>query len=460
MLKPATTWFAQRGWDVAPFQRAAWEAFLAGKDGLIHSPTGSGKTLAAIVGPLLERLAEPESSEDTDPIRVIWITPLRALASDTAAALREAVEALGVPFSVALRTGDTSSAEKTKQRKKLALHFGHDSGVPDVVADPQGSAGAIQRPSRCVCDEWHELLASKRGVQTDLALSRLRNLAPKLRVWGVSATLGNVQEAAQALVGPDRPPPELVRGTAEKTIEVECLLPEKVERLAWSGHIGVRLVPLVLERIRQATSTIIFTNTRAQAEIWYRALVLAAPDLLTEIALHHGSLERELRDRVESMLKGEDGGLRCVVSTSSLDLGVDFSPVDQVIQIGSPKGVARLLQRAGRSGHQPGAVSRILGVPTHAMEILEFAAARAAIERGELESRTPLDKPLDVLVQHLVTAAMADGFREEELKAEVRGSWSYRNLTDDEWQWAMQFVRHGGDALSVYPEFSRNCLQG
>ena len=128
---------------------AAWEAFLAGKDGLIHSPTGSGKTLAAIVGPLLERLAEPESSEDTDPIRVIWITPLRALASDTAAALREAVEALGVPFSVALRTGDTSSAEKTKAPQETALHFGHDPGVPDVVADPPRSAGAIQRPSRC-----------------------------------------------------------------------------------------------------------------------------------------------------------------------------------------------------------------------------------------------------------------------------------------------------------------------
>ena len=455
MLKPATTWFAQRGWDVSPFQRAAWEAFLAGKDGLIHSPTGSGKTLAAIVGPLLERLADPESSEDTDPIRVIWITPLRALASDTAAALREAVESLGVPFSVALRTGDTSSAEKTKQRKKLPSILVTTPESLTLLLTHQEVLEQFKGLRAVVCDEWHELLASKRGVQTDLALSRLRNLAPKLRVWGVSATLGNVQEAAQALVGPDRPPPELVRGTAEKTIEVECLLPEKVERLAWSGHIGVRLVPLVLERIRQATSTIIFTNTRAQAEIWYRALVLAAPDLLTEIALHHGSLERELRDRVESMLKGEDGGLRCVVSTSSLDLGVDFSPVDQVIQIGSPKGVARLLQRAGRSGHQPGAVSRILGVPTHAMEILEFAAARAAIERGELESRTPLDKPLDVLVQHLVTAAMADGFREEELKAEVRGSWCYRNLTDDEWRWAMQFVRHGGDALSVYPEFSR-----
>ncbi|MEC7385826.1 MAG: DEAD/DEAH box helicase, partial [Planctomycetota bacterium] len=283
MLKPATTWFAQKGWDVSPFQRMAWEAFLAGKDGLIHSPTGSGKTLAAIIGPLLERLAEAESSQDTDPIRVIWITPLRALASDTAAALREAVEALGVPFSVALRTGDTSSAEKTKQRKKLPSILVTTPESLTLLLTHQEVLEQFKGLRAVVCDEWHELLASKRGVQTDLALSRLRNLAPNLRVWGVSATLGNVHEAAQALVGPNRPPPELVRGRAEKTIEVECLLPEKVERLAWSGHIGVRLVPLVLERIRQATSTMIFTNTRAQAEIWYRALVLAAPDLLTEL---------------------------------------------------------------------------------------------------------------------------------------------------------------------------------
>ena len=352
MLKPATTWFSERGWDVAPFQRLAWESFLAGKDGLIHSPTGSGKTLAAIVGPLLERLAEAEPSEGPDPIRVIWITPLRALAADTAAALREAVEGLDVPFSVALRTGDTSAAEKTKQRKKLPSILITTPESLTLLLTHHEVLEQFKGLRAVVCDEWHELLGSKRGVQTDLGLSRLRKLAPKLRVWGVSATLGNIQEAAQALVGPDRPPPEMVRGTSEKTIEVECLLPEKVERLAWSGHIGVRLVPLVLERIRQANSTIIFTNTRAQAEIWYRALVLAAPDLLTEIALHHGSLERELRDRVESMLKGDDGGLRCVVSTSSLDLGVDFSPVDQVIQIGSPQG-CRTIVATGRTVWAP-----------------------------------------------------------------------------------------------------------
>ena len=166
MLTPATTWFAQRGWDVSTFQRVAWEAFLAGKDGLIHSPTGSGKTLAAIVGPLLERLAESESSEDTDPIRVIWITPLRALASDTAAALREAVEALGVPFSVALRTGDTTSAEKTKQRKKLPSILVTTPESLTLLLTHQEVLEQFKGLRAVVCDEWHELLASKRGVQT------------------------------------------------------------------------------------------------------------------------------------------------------------------------------------------------------------------------------------------------------------------------------------------------------
>ena len=455
MLNPATTWFDEQGWRVAPFQKKAWESFLQGKDGLIHSPTGSGKTLAAIIGPLLERISEGGECDEDDPIRVVWITPLRALASDTASALQEAVDALKVPFSVALRTGDTSASEKAKQRKRLPSILVTTPESLTLLLTHHEVVEQFRGLRAVVCDEWHELLSSKRGVQTDLALGRLRNLAPKLRVWGISATLGNVDEAAQALAGPIRPPPELVQGTTEKTIKVECVLPDKVERLSWSGHIGVRLVPMVLERVLEARSTIIFTNTRAQAEIWYRALVLAAPDLLTQFALHHGSLERKLRDRVESMLKGDDGGLRCVVSTSSLDLGVDFSPVDQVIQIGSPKGVARLLQRAGRSGHQPGAISRIIGVPTHAMEILEFAAARTAIQNGTLESRKPIEKPLDVLVQHLVTSAMAEGFIESELKEEVRGSWSYRNLSDEEWSWAMQFVRRGGEALAVYPEFSR-----
>lgn len=453
--KALTNWYASRGWTVFDFQRRAWEAYLHGRDGLIFSPTGTGKTFAAWLGPVLERLAEGPDGAGADPIRVVWITPLRALANDTAMALQESADALGLGWTVETRTGDTASSMKARQRKRLPTA---------LVTTPESLTILLTYPEtfqqlkglRCVvCDEWHELLSTKRGVQAELALARLRGCAPALRVWGVSATLGNLETAARVLVGPDRAAPEMVRGSADKPIGIECLLPESVERYPWAGHIGTALVRPVVERIRSAESTLVFTNTRAQAEIWFRAIVRASPDLIGRVALHHGSLERDLRDTVERMLKGEDGGLKCVVSTSSLDLGVDFAPVDQVIQIGSPKGVARIVQRAGRSGHRPGAPSRIVGVPTHAFEMIEFAAVRDAVERGELESRAPIAKPLDVLVQHLVTAAMAEGFDEDVLKAEVRSTWAFRDLSDQEWAWAMDFVRRGGEALTVYPEYAR-----
>jgi ATP-dependent Lhr-like helicase len=454
-----TDWYTARGWTVFDFQRRAWEAYLDGRDGLIFSPTGTGKTFAAWLGPVLERLAEEPvgrgGGDLADPIRVVWITPLRALANDTAMALQESADALGLRWTVETRTGDTASSMKALQRKRLPTA---------LVTTPESLTILLTYPEtlqqlkglRCVvCDEWHELLSTKRGVQAELALARLRGCAPALRVWGVSATLGNLETAARVLVGPDRAAPEMVRGSADKPIGIECLLPESVERYPRAGHIGTALVRPVVERIRAAESTLVFTNTRSQAEIWFRAIVRASPDLIGRVALHHGSLERDLRDTVERMLKGQDGGLKCVVSTSSLDLGVDFAPVDQVIQIGSPKGVARIVQRAGRSGHRPGALSRIVGVPTHAFEMIEFAAVRDAVERGELESRAPIAKPLDVLVQHLVTAAMAEGFDEDALKAEVRSTWAFRDLSDTEWAWAMDFVRRGGEALTVYPEYAR-----
>ncbi len=452
---PVASWFATRGWTVFDFQRQAWDAYAAGRDGLIHSPTGTGKTFAAWLGPVIERLAEGSSGREPDPVRVVWITPLRALASDTAKALQDSVDALGLNWTIETRTGDSSSSAKARQRKRLPTALVTTPESLTILLTYPETAAQL-RGLRCVvCDEWHELMATKRGVQAELAIARLRTLAPALRVWGVSATLGNLPEAARTLVGSQAPDPVMVRGRAAKPIEVECLLPDRIERYPWAGHIGTTLVQQVIARITQASSTLLFTNTRSQAEIWFRALIRASPDLIGGIALHHGSLDRELRDQVERMLKGEDGGLRCVVSTSSLDLGVDFAPVDQVIQVGSPKGVARIIQRAGRSGHQPGAVSRIVGVPTHAFELIEFSAVRRAIERGELESRPPIHKPLDVLVQHLVTAAMADGFDESALLAEVRSTWAYRDLTDTEWSWAMDFVRRGGPALTVYPDYAR-----
>lgn len=456
------SWFDSRGWDVFSFQRAAWGAYLDGRDALIHSPTGSGKTYAAWLGAVIERLGEEDPKPVVsgkkvlpEPIRVVWVTPLRALAGDTTKALQESVDELGLNWSVEMRTGDTSSSVKARQRKRLPTALVTTPESLTILLTYAETAKQLKKVRLVVCDEWHELMSSKRGVQAELAIARLRSLSPDLRVVGVSATLGNLNEAARCLVGSTRPAPVMVRGKEEKPIEVECVLPDSIERYPWAGHIGTTLVGKVIERIEGACSTLLFTNTRAQAEIWFRAILRASPDLIGRLALHHGSLERELRDTVERMLKGEDGGLRCVVSTSSLDLGVDFAPVDQVIQVGSPKGVARMVQRAGRSGHRPGETSRIVGVPTNAFELIEYAGVRDAIEAGELESRRPLEKPLDVLVQHLVTAAMADGFDEDALRDEVRSTWAFRDLSDKEWSWAMDFVRSGGEALTVYPEYSR-----
>ena len=352
---------------------------------------------------------------------------MRALANDLLTTLRAPVEFFELPWSVEARTGDTSQTIRQRQRERLPTA---------LVTTPESLTLLLSYPEaeeqfrtlRCVVvDEWHELLSTKRGVQTELALARLRKWNPQLCTWGLSATLANVEQAAEVLMGSPSPLCRLIAGESIKRIEIETILPEEIERFPWSGHLGVRLLPQVINRIERARTTLVFTNTRSQCEIWFRELLHARPDWAAEIAVHHGSLDRDLRAYVEDRLR--DGTLRCVVCTSSLDLGVDFSPVEQVIQVGSPKGIARLLQRAGRSGHQPGAVSKVICVPTHAFELVEYAAAREAAAHRRLEPRDPLAKPLDVLTQHLVTAACAGGFVESELFDEVRTTHAYRDLT-------------------------------
>lgn len=258
-------------------------------------------------------------------------------------------------------------------------------------------------------------------------------------------------------MGPDGDP-VMIRGVAAKRIEVETLLPEDSVRYPWAGHIGLTLLDRVIEKVESAGTTLLFTNTRSQAEIWFSSMLRRRGDLVGRIAIHHGSLDRGIRDRVEELLRAGRGAtsvLRCVVCTSSLDLGVDFLPVDQVIQVGSAKGVARLMQRAGRSGHRPGAVSRVVCVPSHALELAELSAAREAIESGRIESRPPVRAPMDVLVQHLVTLAAGGGFDEAAARAEVQGTAAYERLSDSEWAWAMGFVRAGGPALTAYPDYAR-----
>ena len=462
-------WFRRRGWEPFGFQRAAWAAYSAGESGLIHASTGTGKTLAAFLGPVLEALDESGRAEvregpgkgitraltdlgSPEPLRVLWVTPLRALSADTALSLEAPLHPLGLNWDVGTRTADTPATARGRQKKRL----------PTVlVTTPESLSLLLTYPDarekfagmRCVvCDEWHELFGSKRGVLAELALARLRAFNPALRTWGLSATLGNLDAALAALVGTGRPG-RVIRGHVPKPVAVDAVLPPRVERFPWAGHLGLALVPQVVAAVDEGRTALVFTNTRSACEQWYQALLAARPDWAGQVALHHGSIDRAARDWVEDGLRA--GTLRCVVCTSTLDLGVDFAPVDRVLQVGSPKGVARLLQRAGRSGHRPGETSRVTCVPTHAFELVEVAAARSAAAAGLIEGRDPVEKPLDVLAQHAVGSALAGGFRADDLLAEVRTAHAYRDLSAAEWEWVLDFVTRGGEALKAYPDYRR-----
>lgn len=449
-------WFANQNWKAFPFQKQVWRDYLAGKSGLIHAATGTGKTYAAFGGPLINALKRRSatSKRKASRCRVIWITPLRALATDLAHALNRPLQDLELEWTVETRTGDTPAAVRNRQARRL----------PEVlITTPESLTLLLSRKNgkellddlECVIvDEWHELLATKRGVQTELALSRLRMWNPQLRVWGLSATIGNLNEAADVLMGASPlEPPVFVAGAKRKKYRISTLIPDSIERFPWAGHLGLKQLPGIVERIDEAGTSLVFTNTRSQAEIWYQSILKQRPDWAGQLALHHGSIGRETRSWVEKGLR--TGDLRCVVCTSSLDLGVDFSPVERVFQIGSPKGIARLMQRAGRSGHSPGETSEVICVPTNALELIEFAAARQALEQAQVESRPPLNKPLDVLIQHLCTIALGGGFSATELYNEIRTSWAYSDLTREEWDWCLDFITTGGAALKAYPDYQR-----
>lgn len=459
-LPPALSrWFESRGWTPFGFQREVWAAYREGRSGLVHAATGTGKTLAAWIGPLAEGLEESPSATAggrrsvPPPLRILWITPLRALAADTAAALADPLEASGLPWTLETRTGDTPASVRARQSTRLPTALITTPESLSLQLTRPDSASLFDELRLVVVDEWHELMGTKRGALTELALARLRGLRPGLRTWGLSATLGNLLEAAEALVGAGGVDIALVRGMEPKQVVVDALLPPQIERFPWAGHLGTQMLPQVIEAIEEGRTAIVFTNTRSQTEIWYQAILGARPDWAGQIALHHGSLDRENRAWVEEGLRS--GALRCVVATSSLDLGVDFSPVDRVLQIGSPKGVARLLQRAGRSGHRPGAISRVTCVPTLVLELVEVAAARDGIEGLAMEARAGVERPLDVLVQHLVTVALGGGFEPASMLPEVRTTRTFASLHDDEWAWALDFITRGGQALRAYPEFSK-----
>ena len=443
-------WMAARGWVQFGFQREVWRAVAAGESGLLHATTGAGKTYAVWLGALMAYL---QPSKKAEPLMVLWITPMRALAADTLRSLALPLAALSdvAPWTVGARSGDTPAGERSAQNRRLptALVTTPESlSLLLARADAREVLGSVRM---VVVDEWHELLGNKRGVQVQLALARLRRWSPGLSVWGMSATLGNLGEAMHTLLGHGQG--RLVQGRVDKPLVIDSLLPPRADRFPWAGHLGLTMLPQVVDEIAGSGSTLVFTNTRSQAEIWYHAILEARPEWAGLIALHHGSLDREVREWVELGLK--NGELRAVVCTASLDLGVDFLPVERVLQIGSPKGVARLLQRAGRSGHAPRRASRVTLVPTHSIELVEGAAARAAVAAGHIEARHSPPQPLDVLVQHLVTVALGGGFVADDLYDEVRRTAAYAQLSAESWAWCLAFVQQGGPSLTAYPDYRR-----
>jgi ATP-dependent helicase Lhr and Lhr-like helicase len=453
-------WLQAHGIRAARFQQRAWRAYEEGLSGLIAAPTGSGKTLAAIGGPLIQAMAQLPVAQKNEQavavrgVRILWVTPLRALASDTKAQLLAPLQALLPHWHTVLRTGDATAKDRAAVQKGLAqLLVTTPESLAQLLSNASSSA-QFHTLQAVVIDEWHELLSSKRGVLLQLNLARLRRLSPAAQVWGMSATIGNMQQALQVLVREKSAAQcAIIQDTRSKPFALRSLLPPEKVRLPWAGHLGLANIEEVLKIVLQHQTSLVFTNTRAQAELWFQALSSVWPLSSDSLALHHGSLDQAVRQHVEQGLQARS--LRCVVATSSLDLGVDFPAVDLVVQIGAAHSVARTVQRAGRAKHQPGQPVHITAVATQALELCEFAATRELAQAQQFEGRPALFLCMDVLAQHVMSMSLADGFVAEELFNEVRSSAAFASLAPAAWQQVLDFLLHGGQALDAYPQYRR-----
>ncbi|MDQ6903577.1 MAG: ligase-associated DNA damage response DEXH box helicase [Bacteroidota bacterium] len=461
-------WLTEKGFSAFEFQVETWQHIINKKSGLVNAPTGCGKTFSVFLGAIINFINDHPNTYKTKSksnLQLLWITPLRALATDIGRAMEEVIYELGMNWKVGIRNGDTSIADRQKQKRQ----------VPEVLIITPESLHLLLAQKNypevfkllkiIAVDEWHELIGSKRGVQVELALSRIIHLQHKNQnqasLWGISATIGNLEEAKEVLLSPHsfiidtNGDSKSVTVTANilKPILIESVFPDEIEKFPWAGHLGIRLVDKVIPIIMQSKTTLIFINTRGMSELWYQALLTACPELAGAIALHHGSIERDLRSWVEENL--HSGKLKAVVCTASLDLGVDFRPVETVIQVGSPKGVARFLQRAGRSGHRPGEISKIYFLPTHSLELMEAAALKEATNIKLIESRDPRILCFDVLIQYLSTLAISDGFYPKEIFKEIKTTFCYRDITEEEWQQILSFTTAGGVALQQYDDYKK-----
>lgn len=454
----ANDWFHQQGWKPFPFQTQTWTAFLQGKNGLLNAPTGSGKTYALWLPIVLNYIKKNPNykTKHTPGLKAIWITPLRSLSVEIKQAAERVVLDLETKMTVGIRSGDTSASERAKQKGKMPDLLVTTPESLQLLLATKGYDKIFGNCEAIVIDEWHELLGTKRGVQTELALSRLKKIAPNLRIWGISATIGNLQQAQEVLLGVDSEAYHnsvLIKAVIHKKIKVISIIPDKMETYPWRGHMGLHLIDEVAKIIKASKTTLIFTNVRSACEIWFQRLLEKYPEFAGEMAMHHGSISRETRIWVEDAIRNEE--LKVVVCTSSLDLGVDFAPVETIIQVGGPKGVARFLQRAGRSGHQPGKESVIYFLATHAIELIESSALKKAVEDNVIEDRVPYLNSWDVLVQYLNTLAVSDGFFPDEIYAEVKGTFCYQAMTKEHWDWILNFISNGSQSLHAYDEYKK-----
>jgi len=451
-MKTVSQWFNEQGWQPQSFQKQCWEAYASGKNGMLHAPTGSGKTYA-LWGAILSEAQQHKTLPKG--INALWITPLRALAVEIQQATQKMNSALLPETEVVLRTGDTSQSSRTKQKRNPSFGLVTTPESLHLLLSTKEHQNDFKQLQVVVVDEWHELLGTKRGVQVELALAYLRSFLPKLKVWGISATLGNPDLARTILLG-NTENYTVVTAALSKKIVVKSLLPKTMERFPWRGHLGLHLLPQVMELIKKKKSTLLFTNTRAQCELWFHALLEANPDLAGHLAMHHGSIDKKIRLWVEDALRNNQ--LKVVVCTSSLDLGVDFSPVENCIQVGSPKGVSRFIQRAGRSGHRPNAKSIIHFLPTHAMELIESVALQKGIATQQLEDRIPFLNSYDVLLQFMMTLAVGSGFHPNTLFPIVQKTFCFQTLDKERWQWLLNFLIKGSQSLEHYDEYKKVSL--
>lgn len=452
-------WMQQRGIAPFPFQEETWAHMREGRSGLVNAPTGCGKTYSVFIGAIqrfIDQHPDDYQTRKNNGLKLIWITPLRALARDIGKAMEEVITQLGMCWRVGIRNGDTDTKERQKQKRQMPEILIITPESLHLLLAMKGYPDFFQALETIAVDEWHDLLGSKRGVQVELAIAQILTVAVHpVMVWGLSATIGNLEEAKQVLLYPLRLADAgvIVKANMEKRIEVISVFPDEIEKYPWAGHLGIKLAHKIVPILERSRTTLIFINTRGMSEMWYQTLLDVAPQFAGAIALHHGSIEQELRTWVEDAL--HEGKLKAVVCTASLDLGVDFRPVETVIQVGSPKGVSRFLQRAGRSGHQPGEVSRIYFLPTHSLELVEAAALKEAIATQSMESRDPMVMCFDVLIQFMGTLALSEGFDSNELFEVVRGTHCFSEMLREEWEQTLQFLVNGGNALQQYDEYQK-----